>query len=816
MDADSISTPPSPARLYVHDDLSDGVIRAYGEASEAYRLSTELIAVLRRDAARVTVLTLAGQLDRLIALGDHRPFAMAIGIGRAGERVAEQLNTRTGWFPYRRRVDLTREEDGHGGYNMVSLSGLPWEDQLRGLESAELEALAEAYRSIEADGHLIVIEGEAGIGKTRLAREFLSRAAAGGANVIATRCFRGETSLAYGPFIEALRSVAALAPDGIPETWRGEAGRLAPELAGTAPDIDDPQPLDRPGAQARFFEAVSRVLLSVSQPGSPGVLFIDDLHWADEASLDLLTYMVRRLRDRPLCILTSWRGDTTDAGQRLRALLAEARRSGDATSVSLARLTQPDVAALVGATAGRRGPAPGDLQDRLYRETEGLPFFIVEYLDGRAGGQLSEDDGAWEMPTSVRDLLLTRLASVGEAARQALDTAAVIGRSFDFTTVQHASGRREEETVAALDELLAQGLIREVSDAASGRAIVYDFDHEQLRALVYEETSLARRRLLHRRVAEAVAAQSRGRGSVAPQASLIAQHYRMAGRDEEAALHFKVAAEHARALFANAEAIGHYSSALVLGHADPAGLNEAIGDLRTLVGEYGAAISSYETAASQCEPDALAGVEDKLGRVYLRRGDWEIAASHFDAALAGLGDKGPVGQRSRLHADLSLTSHNLGDADRAHQQASTALELGEVAIDTPAIAQAHNILGILARGRGELAEAQRHLELSLEIAESLGDPPARVAALNNLALVMWGSGQHDPAVVLAERALALCQSQGDRHRAAALHNTLSDILHASGQPKAAMDHLKQAVATFAEIGQEAGAMQPEIWKLVEW
>jgi predicted ATPase len=130
------------------------------------------------------------------------------------------------------------------------------------------------------------------------------------------------------------------------------------------------------------------------------------------------------------------------------------------------------------------------------------------------------------------------------------------------------------------------------------------------------------------------------------------------------------------------------------------------------------------------------------------------------------------------------------------------------------VGQAHNILGILAKSRANLAQARHHLNVSLSLAEELDDPGARVAALNNLAL--RASGELDATSELQQRALALCVAQGDRHREAALRNNLADTLHDAGETGAAMAQLKEAVSIFAEIGQEAGERQPEIWKLIEW
>ena len=126
---------PTPRVLYVHDDISEGVRQAYGVDSDAFRLSEELFELLRRSVTRTTVLTLEEQADQLIARGGHVPFHITVGIGRAGERVAEYLHGKTGWFPVRRRVDVTREEDGRGGYAVVSLSAVPLAEQLRGIES---------------------------------------------------------------------------------------------------------------------------------------------------------------------------------------------------------------------------------------------------------------------------------------------------------------------------------------------------------------------------------------------------------------------------------------------------------------------------------------------------------------------------------------------------------------------------------------------------------------------------------------------------------------------------------------------------------
>jgi tetratricopeptide (TPR) repeat protein len=420
----------------------------------------------------------------------------------------------------------------------------------------------------------------------------------------------------------------------------------------------------------------------------------------------------------------------------------------------------------------------------------------------------------------VADLLRSRLDVLDGATLQAVQAAAVIGRSFDPETLGAVAGRTSEEVVGALEALAGQELIREVAGEAAARPH-YDFSHEKLRELVYQDTSLARRRLLHGRAARA-AEQPRPARSQGAAAGPIARHYRLAGQDAEAAAWYAVAGDHARSLYANAEALGLYADALASGHPDTCRLSEAIADVQTLLGDYGAALRAYEAAAALCEPGSatLARVEHRLGLVHSRRGDWQAAGSHFEAALAclaGTGDAAPPdGSAGRILADWSLAAHALGQPDRASELARDALVAAGAANDRAGVAQAHNILGILARGGGDHRGAMAQLRRSLDIAETLQDPGIRIAALNNLALALADGEEHEEALAAAREALELCVAVGDRHREAAQHNNLADLLHAAGREEEAMAHLKQAVVIFAQVGGAGEIAQPEVWKLSEW
>lgn len=686
---------------------------------------------------------------------------------------------------------------------------------------AQWQVLIDAYSKSQKKGYFLILKGETGIGKTRLAQEFLDHVQTQGGYTITGVCHEGETPLAYGPFLTGLRAALdtgdrAAGLNKIDTYWLSEAARLLPEFNTLFPSLPPIPSLEGPGAQGRFFEGMRQTVLALLSGPSAGVLFLDDLHWADTASLDLLAYLARRLNDFNALILGTWNTDIAPQNYYLDRLVAELQRDGKAAQLVLPRLEATHVSDLVTTLGNTAITGDDQLDQRLFEESEGLPFLVVEYLKATLQGSQPAQTTHWDLPTTVREALRSRITGVDETARQLLSTAAVIGRTFDFNTLQEASGRSEVETVRGLESLLSHALIVERKGTSGGGSINYDFTHEKLRQVTLEETSLTRRRLLHHRVAEALVSPARHQPEPESIASLVAYHYERGGDELQAAKYYKMAGENARKLHANRDALAHFQSALALGYPGAAALHEAIGDILTLLGEYQAAMASYQKSAALCEPDDLARVEHKLGNLYLRLGDWELAECHYQAAMEWTtADQDPA-LLSILYADLSRTAHRGDQPARAMEMARFALELAERTQDKAALAQAHNVLGIITRRGGQAAQAIGHLTESLQLAETLPDPGVRVAALNNLALAYAEDDQLDQAIKLTLEALQACIRLGDRHREAALHNNLADLYHAAGRQEDSMAQLKEAVVIFAEIGVEAGSMKSEIWKLTEW
>ncbi|HEY6279137.1 MAG TPA: tetratricopeptide repeat protein [Streptosporangiaceae bacterium] len=675
----------------------------------------------------------------------------------------------------------------------------------------------------EPGGQVVAVVGEAGSGKTRLIEEFRARVEASAGTVIAGRCHDGESGLPFALSADLLRAAAAACPDLpdlLPAHVTAMVRRLTPELAPAHQGGPEP-PLASPLALTRMYAALAATLLAAARPsasrrtGGPaaGAVLVEDVHWADGPSLDLLAYLIHRLADWPLLLVVSWRPEQEDRLAGLRAALADATGAGQGVTVE----PQPFTAAEIDEMLRAAGAPPAD-PARMLAETRGLPLLVREYADALRSaadsGQPGAGDEGWTPPASVRGLLSRRLRAAGEPALQVLSAAAVLGSGFDMDLLRAVSGRGEGETVEALDEALARFLLTEIPPPGGTGTPSYDFPYEALRRVAYESATLARRRLLHSRTAATLAARYE-RDPASARAAVIAGHLQRAGRDTEAADWWWLAASRARELYAHVEELAHLRQAVALGYPQVAG-SIALGDVLTVLGRYHEALAEYETAAAASDADGAtaATIEHKLAEVHHRLGDWALADAHLGASLELL-VAGDHGGQARVQADQAVVAYRLGAHERAAALGSAALGAARQAGDPQAIAQSLNVLGMLAARDGDPAAAERHLRASLVQARKLADPGAAVAALNNLARLLAETGRADEALGLAREALGLGSELGDQHRVAALHTNLADLLHQTGHGEEALAHLKDAARGFAAVDPGVPP-NPGIWTLVEW
>jgi DNA-binding SARP family transcriptional activator len=702
--------------------------------------------------------------------------------------------------------------------------------------AADMAALDAAWRAVTASGpcgQVVAVVGEAGCGKTRLIEEFRASVAAAGGTVLAGRCHDGESGLPFALAADLLRAAGSACPDlpdRLPAHAAAMVGRLAPELA-QAHSGDPASPLSSPVALTRLYAATGTALLLAAD--RPVVVIAEDLHWADGPSLDLLCYLLHRPAAWPMLLVLSWRQEHVERLRGIQAALAEAVDSGRGRSITPRPLRAEEIAEIL-----RGAGVSGADASRLLAETRGLPLLVREYAEAlRSEAVPAEvDDGAaerWSPPETVRVLLSRRLQAAGEAARQMLSTAAVLGSGCDCDLLRLVSGRGETETVEALEEAVARFLLTELPPARAGEGPSYDFPYEAMRRVAYESASLARRRLLHGRAAGALAARYE-RDPHSVRAAVVAGHLQRAGRDAEAARWWWRAAQRSRELYAHADAYTHLRQAVALGYPQVE-CSVALGDVLTVLGRYREALAEYEAAAASGEAAAessaapggdgsrgdggpgggvSASIEHKLAEVHHRLGEWELADAHL-AAAADLLPPGDLGGRARVGADRAVVAYRRGGGGEAASLGRDALGAARSVGDPAALAQALNVLGMLAARRGDPARAEEYLRESLAHARGLPESGPAVAALNNLARLLAETGRAADALAFAEEALTLGSELGDQHRVAALHTNLADLLHASGQRDAAIGHLKEAARRFAAV-DPGGPPRPEIWTLVEW
>jgi len=386
---------------------------------------------------------------------------------------------------------------------------------------------------------MVLILGEAGMGKTRLAEELQAWVERQGVATATARCSSLESRLALGPVLQWLRGetlqprLAALAP-----TWQGALARLLPGIESVQAVLPAEQPPDTPDSRwqrQRLFEALARATLS---GGQPLLLFIDDLQWSDRESIDWLHYLLNFDKRVRLLIVATARSEEVEKNQTLSALRRVLTREGTLSELAVPPLT-PGETAVLGAHIAEHRLSPSETA-RLYRDTQGNPLFIVETMRAALASALptSGPPTAVTLPPKVHAVIRYRLGQLSPTARKLTESAAVIGREFTLDLLAAASREDEDALVHGLDELWRRKIVREQGQDT------YDFSHDKLRQVVCADLSPLLRRTLHRRTAEALEKiHAEALDEVVDQ---LAHHYDEAGMPDTAVGYWLLAGDRAR------------------------------------------------------------------------------------------------------------------------------------------------------------------------------------------------------------------------------------------------------------------------------
>jgi DNA-binding SARP family transcriptional activator len=430
---------------------------------------------------------------------------------------------------------------------------------------SEFVKMVEAYHTTAIGASsFVTVAGEPGIGKTRLANEFLTWASSQGATILRGQAFETGGGLAYQAITDALRKYLRNSPDlanVLRPIWLAELSKLLPELLERYPDLPLPSQ-DETVARTRLFEAVAKFGAGLAAR-APVVLFIDDLQWADQASLELIAYSARRWLEEqsPVLLVFTVRAEAL-GNSNLQAWLTGLSREWQAVTLMLEGLSAEDTARLIENTGG----ANPEFSSWLYRETGGQPLFISETLKSLAErGLIAPQAGAWRvqpaMPTQttapgIRSVLQARFTRLSDQARELLEAGAVLGQDFEFNVAQQVTQLEEDQALKALDELLRSRLVLEASAN-------YVFSHDKVREVAFDGAGEARRRVYHRRAFQTLQ-------SSRASASVLARHAHGAHLWLEAFRASMEAGDQATKVYAWRESVEHYehARAVLIGRPD--------------------------------------------------------------------------------------------------------------------------------------------------------------------------------------------------------------------------------------------------------
>jgi DNA-binding SARP family transcriptional activator len=625
---------------------------------------------------------------------------------------------------------------------------------------------------------VMTVEGEAGIGKSRLADELLRWAAAQGADVLCGRAFETGGRLPYQPILDAIRP--RLERENAPEdllsdVWLVELSRVLPELRERYPDLAMPAG-DEVVARTRLFEALAR-LGQVLAERSPVVLFVDDVQWADAASLDVLHYAARRWAESGTCVLLvlSLRAEARDSTPALHDWLLGLQRDVPLIRLQLGLLSQDDTFALVhGLMQDNVDPAVprvDELAHWLYAETGGQPFFIAETLRAlvergalervpSASGDSSimlRPDALRDISRSgftspqVRDVIRLRLAGLGPPTQALLGAAAVLGQAFDFVRLCKITDLEEREGLWALDEALQAHLLREQPNEGTLPSATYSFTHDKLRAITYEEAGEARRRVLHRRAVEAL-----GRDAAPAE---LAHHALAAGLDEQALDHSLAAGDEAMRMLAARDAIAYYSTAV--GLAERLNRRDRLTEVRVRRARAHASVGLWADARHELEATlATLGPDDEQRRAELLV---QLSAAHFwlldiPGLRSAAGEAMTRAERVR-RGDLELSAQGwLAAAEGSDGRLEVAIEQYDRAVARARLLNATppaHVLTLHALAlywTGRLEEATERSRAGVDAARGANDASILMYSLPHLGLSLAARGRYGEAQLVFNEA----------------------------------------------------------------
>ncbi len=646
---------------------------------------------------------------------------------------------------------------------------------------------------INGEGQIITVLSNAGIGKSRFFAEFRARVRDAGVTMARGNCLSYGHSIAYSVFLDGIKAMLGIEEEDLEESVRERILEGIPRLMGEEPDPLSDRAGDiipfigklfsiefegKLGQKVRYldpqqlmeqtFLAVRNLLTGMGE-NRPLVLALEDLHWADNTSLDLISYLMETTSEVPLMLMCIYR---PEKGKRCMHIgeMAQAKCSDRYSEFNIGKLSSEEETELVKALLGM-DEIPERLLDAVHKKVAGNPFYVEEVLRALINqGAIRKSNGRWiiegdldsvEIPDTVQGMIMARIDRLDDSLKSVLQCASVVGHAFSTAVLSRLI---PENLDLFLDVLQDMDLIYE-SKAFPERE--YSFKNTFTQEVAYNGLLIKRRKELHQRVAEVIEEIHGGR--IEEYYEVLAYHYSRAEAFQKASRYLLEAGNKTRNMYANEEAINYYRETIKILEDDPSrdvgilcSAYEGLGDVYELIGDYEKALGYFNKIVSLEESRRTTSEAlRKTGRVHEKRGETDVAMEAYEKAFARLGEDDGSVEMARLCMNTGWLYGRKAQYDKGVEYCQQALDILEGSDNLADIAQAHNNLAVLHEFEGSWEKAYHHNHMSIKIMEKIGDKRKLGSFYASIGLLSWKRGELEEAENYFRQNLSLMEQIGN-------------------------------------------------------